>query len=309
MKRNIASGKKNYSLLLYLLVFISFMFSSSPSSVNASSSYIPYPPVGTTNGTINVEYEYIVNTVEIGSSWMFDWGDGNYSNWIVFNGSNNFVSQSHSWNEYGVYNVRVKYRSPYMVESPWSPPLIVNISKPADSDNDGWKNNLEIAYGTNPEDPSNYPVDTDNDGVPDEDSPDGKYAGDTDDDNDGLSDATETSLGSNPKNAEDVILLFLEDNIFYLVDTDNDGKSDVLYNPQSTSKIRVENHGGKTFLDINNDGTWDYTYNKDEGAVKYSETPWLYIILGVISVVVLIIFILFKKGIIYLYEEEIIVEE
>ena len=53
-------------------MFISFMFSSSSLNVNASSSYVPYPPVGTTNGTINFEYEYVVKTIEVGSSWMFD---------------------------------------------------------------------------------------------------------------------------------------------------------------------------------------------------------------------------------------------
>lgn len=308
MKRNIVSDKKKYSLL-YTLLFILFIFSFSPSSVNAGSSYIPYPPVGPTNGTINVEYEYIVNTIEAGSSWMFDWGDGNYSNWIVFNGSGNFVSQKHSWSNYGVYNVRIKYRSPYMVESPWSPPLLVNISKPADVDNDGWKNNIEIAYGTDPENPSEYPQDTDNDGIPDEDSPDGKYIGDADDDNDGLTDIVELSIGSNPKNTKDVISLFLNDKIFYLVDINNDGKSDVLYNLESNSKTKVKNQDDVVFLDINNDGIWDYIYSKDKGVVEYSEFPWLYVILGVISTGLFIVFIMFKKGIIYFYEEEITVEK
>ena len=308
MKRSIVSLKKRY-ILLYSVMFISFMFSSSSLNVNASSSYVPYPPVGTTNGTINVEYEYVVKTIEVGSSWMFDWGDGNYSDWIVFNGSNVFVSQKHSWSEYGVYNVRVKYRSPYMVESPWSSPLVVNISKPADTDGDGWKNNIEIAYGTNPDDPDDHPVDTDNDGIPDDTSPDGRYTGDSDDDDDGLTDDVEVFLGSDPKNSRDVITLFLDYTIFYLVDTNNDGRSDVLYSPQSGSKSEVLNQRDKTLLDVDNDGAWDYTYIKNKGAVKYKEIPWLYVALGVIIMVFSIIFILFKKGILYFYEEEIIVEK
>jgi len=37
---------------------------------------------------------------------------------------------------------------------------VVNISKPADTDADGWKNNIEIVYGTNPDDPDEHPFDT-----------------------------------------------------------------------------------------------------------------------------------------------------
>jgi len=150
---------------------------------------------------------------------------------------------------------------------------------------------------------------TDNDGIPDDGLPDGKYAGDSDDDDDGLIDDVEIFLGSDPKNSGDVITLFLEYTVFYLVDTNNDGGFDVLYNPQSNSKIEVLNQGDKTLLDADNDGVWDYTYIKNKGAVRYKEIPWLYVALGVIIIVLSIIFILFKKGIIYFYEEEIIVEK
>ncbi len=308
MRKNNVNFKERY-IKFSLVIVISLVFSSCFINVKAGSSYVPYPPVGVTEGTINVEYKYIVNTIEVGSSWMFDWGDGNFSSWIVFNGSDTFVSQSHSWSDYGVYNVRVKYRSPYMVESPWSPPLIVNISETADTDNDGWKNDVEIAYGTDPENPDEYPIDTDNDGIPDENSSDGKYVGDTDDDNDGIPDILEESLGSNPKNCRDAVTLFLENNVFYVADTNNDGKLDVLYSSGTNLKTSVETKGDKTFLDINGDGSWDYIYTKGDGVIRYNEIPWLYVVVGIILTVLLTVFILFKKGILYIYEEETIVEE
>ena len=80
-----------------------------------------------------------------------------------------------------------------------------------DSDGDGWDDEIEESYGTDPHNERDTPLDFDGDGIPDEDSSDGKYIGDTDDDNDALSDDIEDLLGSNSKNKADIITI----EIFY----------------------------------------------------------------------------------------------
>lgn len=296
------SCRKIYKIILcsfFIFLLLNSFF------VCTGSSYVPYPPFGEINGTINVEYEYVVNTIEVGSFWMFDWGDGTFSEWIGVDGSDDHISANHSWDEYNEYNVRVKHKSAYSVESPWSSPLIVTISKPVDIDGDGWINEIEESYGKDPENSSEYPLDTDNDGTPDEDSLDGVYTGDIDDDDDGLSDVIESSLGSNSKSNKDSTALFVENTIFYLVRTNNDNY--ILYNIVNGKNTQVKYENNQYYLDINGDGRYDYTY---DGSLKsYFDIPWLYIIVGVILLAIIIVFILFKKGILFLYEEEIVVEK
>jgi len=295
--------RKIYHYSVLFLVFVLLI----PPFVVAAPSYVPFPPKGNTTGDINVEYRYTINTVEVGSSWMFDWGDGTYSDWIVLEGSNLSVSQTHSWDEYGEYQVKIKYKSIYSSESPWSSPLIVNISPPTDIDEDGWSNEIEEAYGKNPEDPDEYPLDTDSDGIPDENSIDGKYIGDTDDDADGLIDSVEELLGSNPKDNEDIETIFVKNKLFYIVDTNDDGTGDILYNLQYGSKTKIKNQDGFLYLDIDGDGEWDYRYNGE--LFVYTPFPWLQIILAAIGIILIILAILFRTGIIYVYEEEVVVEK
>jgi len=289
--------------MIFSLVFYCYI---NDCNVSGSTNFIPYPPLGNNTTDINIENKYIIYTSDVGSSWMFDWGDGSYSDWIVVTDSDDYISQTHTWHTYGDYEVRIKQRNIYMTESTWSNPLIVTVAPPSDVDGDGWKNDIEIAYGKNPEDPYDFPLDTDYDGVPDEDSIDEAYLGDTDDDNDGLSDEIEKTLGSNPKKFGDIVFIVIEKNTYCLVDTNGNSKYDLLYNTLTEIKTKANNEDGVTLLDIDGDGSWDYSY--DNGILKvYKESfeiPWLYVIIAIIAIVLIVIFILFKKGIIYLYEEE-----
>jgi hypothetical protein len=278
--------------------------------VSGSNSFTPYPPSGNITTDINIENEYIIYTSEVGASWMFDWGDGIFSDWIYVTDSDDYIFQAHNWNSYGDYEVRIKQRNIYMTESTWSNPLIVSVAPPTDLDGDGWKNDIEIAYGTNPEDPYNFPFDTDYDGIPDEDSIDGAYLGDNDDDNDGLIDEIETILGSNPKKFGDIVFLVIEKNTYCLVNTNENSKFDLLYNTLTEVKTKTKNEEDVTLLDIDDDGSWDYSYNNGI-LVVYKESfkiPWLYVIIAIIAIVLIVVSILFKKGIIYLYEDEYIDE-
>ena len=82
---------------------------------------------------INIEYDYTISTINPDAYWMFDWGDGTYSNWVSLSGTEQSIIQSHSWNVTGIYQIRTKYKSTY-VDEVWSPLLTLNITKPNETD-------------------------------------------------------------------------------------------------------------------------------------------------------------------------------
>lgn len=282
------------------LIIILLLFSLLNICAAAGSFYIPNPPTGITSGGINIDYEYTIATGEVGSNWKFDWGDGTYSDWIEVEESDASISQTHSWSEYGTYNVRVKHRSIYLTYSPWSDSLVVTISEVFDTDGDGWSNQVEDTYGTDPDDPNDYPLDTDGDGTPD--------STDEDDDNDGLTDIVEGSLGSNSKTSLDVTPTVILGSPFYFVDTDYDGNSDLLYILETGKHTEITIQDGKMHLDIDADGGWDYTYKGGLFTI-YEPFPWLTVIIATILIILLVVILLFKTGVIFLYEEEYVVEE
>lgn len=273
-----------------------------------SGSFTPSSPSGPTTGDKDIEHEFTVYTIEVGSYWRFDWGDGTLSSWIRLADSSSYIAQTHSWDEHGEYWVKVQHRSRYLVESDWSEPLIITISESVDLDGDGWSNEIEQAYGTDLNDAASFPTDIDNDGTPDDDSSDSSYAGDADDDNDGLNDKKEGILGSNPLDNSDVQKINFGGIICYFVDINNDKHSDIFYNSKQAISSEITLQDGKMYFDVNGDGGWDYYY-ANGALISYQPFPWLYVILGIILVVALIIIALFKTGVIYLYEEEYIVEE
>jgi len=297
--------------LLFFSIFCLVGFNDAI-SVSASPSYTPAAPSGVASGDLDTYYEFKVYTLDVGSFWMFDWGDGAFSDWISVEGSDTYVSQEHSWNSSGVYNVRIKHLTIYSDESHWSPSLDVSIDFAVDLDGDGYNNDLEVAYGTDFENSNVYPLDTDGDGVPDDDSSDGNFTGDLDDDGDGLTDNIETLIGSNSKIGSDVIGITISGFVHYIIDVDGNGISDTFYNSQTNifTDITIEND--KLYLDINDDGIPEYTYDSVDGIARYEEPfeiPWLIVIISIVTVVLLVILILFKQGFIYLYEEEYVVEE
>jgi uncharacterized integral membrane protein len=134
-KVNLEENKKNF----FLFVFIIFFLLIIPCffTINTKALDKPAKPSGPILGIIDTEYKYTISTTDSESTWKFDWGDGNYSDWIEAGQSCSNVSQSHSWDKPGNYNVSILYRSKYMEESKyWSSPLIVTITFPTDSDDD-----------------------------------------------------------------------------------------------------------------------------------------------------------------------------
>jgi hypothetical protein len=268
------SVKINFSLFLMLLFISSlFIFLSDTSIVSGYAGFVPNPPTGNNTTDINIENEYIIFSSDAGSFWKFDWGDGTSTDWIQVKEGQTRIMQSHSWGSYGTYELKVKHKSMHSVESSWSEPLHITVSPITD----------------NPSDEQSQ----------------------TDSDNDGLKDNIELSIGTNPNNPNDVLFVIIQSTTYCLIDTNNDGNFNYLYNPSNGVKTLVEKKEGYYLLDINNDKNWDYRYSNGfyEAYVAPFEVPWLYIAIGIIIGIIIILFILFKKGVLFFYQEEVIIEE
>ncbi len=91
---------------------------------------IPERPQGRTGGKPGVTYLYTSSTTDPDGDdvfYMWRWGDGNYSDWIGPYASGDTCSASHAWQETGNYQVRVKAKDSYGVETDWSEPLAVSM--------------------------------------------------------------------------------------------------------------------------------------------------------------------------------------
>lgn len=92
----------------------------------------PDVPSGEINGESGIEYEYSTSTYDVENneiSFLFDWGDEKSSDWIGPFNSNESVTVSHTWVEKGTYQVRVKAKDSYGLETAWSNPLEVSMPK------------------------------------------------------------------------------------------------------------------------------------------------------------------------------------
>jgi parallel beta-helix repeat protein len=159
-----------------------------------------------------------------------------------------------------------------------------------DNDKDGWSDEEEIQYGTNPNNPNSLPLDTDEDHIPNED--------DLDDDGDEISDAIENTLGSDPLEESDVIKIYLAGSPYNLIDTTRDGEYDILYKSTSQKTTSVVKQNNKYLIDKNADGSWDYVYNAATGAVTaYKESTiesnFLWMIIAIILMIIILFILLY----------------
>jgi len=228
------------------------------------------------------------------TEYIWDFGDGT---------TGNGINPIHIYNISGLYNITLTVTDNDGLTNSNKTTVTIEL----DSDRDGWSDDMEESYGTNATDPSDQLTDTDDDGVPDDDSHDGNYTGDSDDDNDGLEDQIEEMLGSNSKIKSDV--KNIDDAIAggYLVDTDGNGQYDTFYNTISSIDTNIEVTDAGTYLiDTDGDGKWNYIYEPVSGDVtQYKEKssvgfPWVIIIAIVVAAIIVIIAILVKTGYIYI---------
>ena len=223
-------------------------------------------------GTANTSYSYSTYATDSKGDkiqYRFDWDDGTISEWTSLVPSGTSSTMSHAWIQAGTYSIKSQARDAIGLNSSWSDPLNVSI----DIDSDG----------------------------------------------DGLSDTIEKMLGSDPKNSSDAYGIDIDDVTHHIVSAAG-GEVIIFYNVISEDfSLLGFNDDGTYLLDADCDGEWDYIYNPlFDSVVQYEEPsdeeasfdfPLFWIIIGsVIVVIILITFLLFKKGYIYVYEEEVIDE-
>lgn len=93
----------------------------------------PSRPSGPTSGKVGNSYKYSTvahdsdgNKVKYGWDWD---GDKKVDEWTNFYDSGKTIETSHSWDEKGEYEIRVKAKDEHGVESEWSDPLVVSMPK------------------------------------------------------------------------------------------------------------------------------------------------------------------------------------
>jgi len=87
---------------------------------------------GPSSGGPGKEYTYKTSAAgpeENQRFYKWDWGDNTYSNWLGPFNADEEIDASHAWAKKGSYNIRVKSKDVYNVESKWSDPLSVNIPR------------------------------------------------------------------------------------------------------------------------------------------------------------------------------------
>jgi hypothetical protein len=93
----------------------------------------PQKPNGPEEGIVHKAYAYNTTTYDIegdGIYYIWDWGDGNVSEWFGPYESNETAESTHEWYEEGTYEIKVKAKDAPGLESDWSEPFAVNIVDP-----------------------------------------------------------------------------------------------------------------------------------------------------------------------------------
>jgi hypothetical protein len=91
----------------------------------------PTKPTGKTNVLWFKQYSYNSSTTEPDNDdiyYLYDWGDGNVSEWIGPYSSGEIVTASHEWTELRDYEVKVKAKDVWGASSSWSEPLVVTVT-------------------------------------------------------------------------------------------------------------------------------------------------------------------------------------
>jgi len=132
----------------------------------------------------------------------------------------------------------------------------------------------------------------------------------SDTDSDGVHDIYEDFLGSNSNNSSDAKEILISGSNYYLINTNGDEFFDIFFDVSLCRYNDLEKIDGILYIDSNFDKEWDYTYDNTLEPIKDSfDFSWLLVIGIIIFVIILIIAILFRTGILYLYEEEYVVED
>ena len=92
----------------------------------------PQRPSGEVSGKIGTTYLYSTETTDADGDqvyYLWDWGDGNFSEWLGPFASGATATAENSWATKGTYSIRVKAKDVYGNESNWSDPLAVTMPR------------------------------------------------------------------------------------------------------------------------------------------------------------------------------------
>jgi hypothetical protein len=92
----------------------------------------PEKPYGPISGIILALQNYSTSTIDYNDDsifYLFDWGDGNYSDWLGPYESGVICEATHMWDEEGDYEIKVKAKDENGEESVWSDSLSVSMPK------------------------------------------------------------------------------------------------------------------------------------------------------------------------------------
>jgi hypothetical protein len=93
----------------------------------------PIIPNGEINGKIGTQYMYSSSTIDPDGDdifYLFDWDDGTNSSWLGPYISGDICNAFKIWSNRGSYSIIVKAKDEHGIESIWSEPLSIKISKP-----------------------------------------------------------------------------------------------------------------------------------------------------------------------------------
>jgi Peptidase family C25/PKD domain len=92
----------------------------------------PDAPEGPSSGSPDTSYAYSASTTDPDGDklyYLFEWGDGEFSEWVGPYNSGQTVEASHKWSEKGDYEIRVKAKDDHGVQGEWSDPLPISMPK------------------------------------------------------------------------------------------------------------------------------------------------------------------------------------
>jgi hypothetical protein len=99
---------------------------------NSQHPIKPEPPIGPSECKRRTQYNFTAMTTDPDNDllyYLFDWGDNSISNWIGPFESGIICNTSHIWKRSGSYEIKVKAKDDNGMQSEWSDPLEVSISK------------------------------------------------------------------------------------------------------------------------------------------------------------------------------------
>lgn len=107
--------------------------------LNITAEYIcnrppdkPTKPSGPTSGKTGIEYTYNTTTTDPQGDqvyYLWDWGDGNFSEWLGPYNSGEVCEATHIWNTQGDFQIKVIAKNSDGLVSEWSDPLAISMPK------------------------------------------------------------------------------------------------------------------------------------------------------------------------------------